>query len=341
MSSQKKSNFGYVFFIIATIALIVASFATVKFVRYLEGFNNYVVLDDDGYVVEITTHDKTVRDILDRYKITLNPGDTIEPDIDTRLEKETLIRITRAIPVTIMADGVENTVYLTGGTVEDALEKAEVKVREKDKVNLGMNEPLIPDTYITVTRMDEKVFTEKEAIPYQAITKKNHNMDEGVDRVVQEGRQGELERKILVVYKDGEEISRKVVSEEVTVKPVDRIVEKGTVKNITTSRGNKIRYSKVRTMSATAYSSGVKTASGKTVKPFHTIAAPRDIPFGTKVYIPELVQYWKKRGVEISGIFTVEDRGGAIKGNKIDVYMTSESVARNWGVRNVTVYFIK
>ena len=195
---------------------------------------------------------------------------------------------------------------------------------------------------------------ETEAIPYQVITRQNHQMDEGADRVVQEGKQGELERKIQVTYRDGVEIARNLVSEEVSVPSVDHIVEKGTVKHVANSRGDIIRYSSARKMVATAYTAGYDstgknpgdpyygiTSSGRTARTHHTIAAPPDIPIGTRVYIPELVNYWAKQGVTIDGIFTVEDRGGGIKGNKIDIFMDNVNMTRIWGRRTVTVYFIK
>lgn len=73
------------------------------------------------------------------------------------------------------------------------------------------------------------------------------------------------------------------------------------------------------------------TASGKYVKDHHTIAVdPRVIPMGTKVYIEGL------------GIRVAEDTGGAIKGNRIDVYMSDLSAAIQFGVKkNVKVYILK
>ncbi|MBE5958012.1 MAG: hypothetical protein E7254_04005 [Lachnospiraceae bacterium] len=71
------------------------------------------------------------------------------------------------------------------------------------------------------------------------------------------------------------------------------------------------------------------TASGTRAKAGRTIAADTSkLPFGTKV--------------EINGhTYTVEDRGGAINGNKIDVFFNSHQEALNWGVRYIKVYKVK
>lgn len=60
------------------------------------------------------------------------------------------------------------------------------------------------------------------------------------------------------------------------------------------------------------------TASGVKATPNHTIAAPKEYPFGTNI--------------EIDGImYTVEDRGGNINGNCIDIFVDSHSEARQKG----------
>lgn len=88
------------------------------------------------------------------------------------------------------------------------------------------------------------------------------------------------------------------------------------------------------TMRATAYTaycegcSGI-TANGTDIRSnpnLKVIAVdPRVIPLGTKVW------------VEGYGEAIAADTGGAIKGNKIDVFIPSDGQARNWGVRTVTV----
>jgi 3D (Asp-Asp-Asp) domain-containing protein len=69
------------------------------------------------------------------------------------------------------------------------------------------------------------------------------------------------------------------------------------------------------------------TASGKKAVQGVTIATDKSIPFGTKIYID---------GV---GERIVQDRGGAIKGNRIDLYFENHQEALNFGrqTRKVTI----
>lgn len=97
---------------------------------------------------------------------------------------------------------------------------------------------------------------------------------------------------------------------------------------------------------ATGYTAGVEstgkgpshpsygiTYSGVKVKRdlYSTIAADLNVfPIGTILYIPEY------------GYGVVADKGGAIKGNKVDLfYETVEDVYNEWGKKRVDVYVIK
>lgn len=81
---------------------------------------------------------------------------------------------------------------------------------------------------------------------------------------------------------------------------------------------------------ATAYANDPITATGKKPRPYHTLAVdPKVIPYGTRIYIPEF-----------NKVFIAEDCGGAIKGNRIDIYMNNEYECRQWGVRNITIIIL-
>lgn len=92
------------------------------------------------------------------------------------------------------------------------------------------------------------------------------------------------------------------------------------------------------TVSATAYTADCKGCSGITAagidlkkNPNAKVIAvdPNIIPMGTKVF------------VEGYGYAIAADTGGAIKGNKIDVFFSDLAKAKNWGVKKVKIDIIE
>jgi 3D (Asp-Asp-Asp) domain-containing protein len=123
----------------------------------------------------------------------------------------------------------------------------------------------------------------------------------------------------------------KLKSDTIKVKQVLKITKPtATVKKASTSS----KAYKTITVKATAYTasctgcSGI-TAIGLNLKKNPNVKAisvdPKVIPLGTKVH------------VEGYGTAIAADTGGAIKGNKIDVFMPSKSKALNWGRKTVKV----
>lgn len=88
---------------------------------------------------------------------------------------------------------------------------------------------------------------------------------------------------------------------------------------------------------ATAYDDSVEsqgqwvgqTATGMTPQVGVVAVDPNVIPLHTKLYI------------EGYGYATAGDTGGAIKGNRIDVFKNTRSECREWGRRQVKVYIIE
>lgn len=98
-----------------------------------------------------------------------------------------------------------------------------------------------------------------------------------------------------------------------------------------TSQSNSNNNNVVRTMNvvSTAYTGYSTTSTGQ--KPvWGTIAVdPKVIPYGTKVYIPAFGR-----------TFIANNTGGAIKGNKIDIFMNSKKECYNWGRRTIEIQIL-
>lgn len=86
----------------------------------------------------------------------------------------------------------------------------------------------------------------------------------------------------------------------------------------------------IRTMEATAYSwTGNKTASGVWPEPGIVAVDPEVIPLGTQLYI------------EGYGPAIAADTGGDIKGDRIDLYMETDSECWEFGRQDVRVKIIE
>ncbi|MBS4201227.1 LysM peptidoglycan-binding domain-containing protein [Bacillus sp. FJAT-49732] len=120
--------------------------------------------------------------------------------------------------------------------------------------------------------------------------------------------------------------------ESTSVAPSTEGQNKSTSAVPTTSTNN--TSSKVITVKATAYTASCKGCSGITATGINLIENPNAkvisvdpsvIPLGSKVYV-------EGYGEAIAG-----DTGGAIKGNKIDVFIPSKQDAINFGVKQLKV----
>ena len=76
------------------------------------------------------------------------------------------------------------------------------------------------------------------------------------------------------------------------------------------------------------YSDG-QTACGHKIRPGDAfVAADKEYPFGTEMVVP---------GYKNTEPVKVLDRGGAIRGNRLDVFFHSHQQALNWGVKHLNV----
>ena len=146
---------------------------------------------------------------------------------------------------------------------------------------------------------------------------------------------GELLQKAATVAQEPEQEKKDVVSKTQAVKQQQaQAPTQQQQQQAQTSAQSQQSESKTITMSATAYTayctgcSGI-TANGTDLRSnpeLKVIAVdPSVIPLGTRVY------------VEGYGEAIAADTGGAIKGNKIDVFIPTQEDALNWGRRTVQV----
>ena len=299
-----------------------------------------ITLVIDGKKSTIITYKDTVRKALENDNIEIVPEDIISPKLDSSLKDKQTITIKKAVKVQLQADGKTFKINSALATVADLLKTKDITLGEKDKITPAVTTALSKDLNIVVTRVEVKTITDKTALSFNTIVKNNDALANSVKKTVQEGKNGEKSTTTEVVYEDGKEVSRKVVLENITSKPVDQIISQGTLPVLPISRGgDPVPYTKVFKAKATAYSaihgightySSSGRLSVRNPNGYSTIAVdPSVIPLGTRVY------------VERYGFATAADTGTAIKGNIIDVFFDTSAEANKWAVKSVNVYILK
>lgn len=306
-----------------------------------------VTICEGEETVELMCFENSVHGLLKNQGISLQEKDRIIPDLDTPLRDGMEIVIKRAEPLFVAVDGQRKTIMTAADTLEEALKQGDIQVGTDDIVEPNIDGPVEGNMEVKIVRVTHQRVVDEREIPFETVVEYDDRMDKGIEKVVKKGQNGIMREEMLVAYHDGEEISRETASQEVLKEPVNRMVKKGTRDTVATTRGN-VRFKKAIYMSATAYDATFEstgknpgdphygiTRSGTKVRPGVVAVDPKVIPLGTKLYVQSL------DGTPDYGFASAEDTGGAIKGNKIDLYYESPEDVRKYGRRNVLVYILE
>lgn len=123
-------------------------------------------------------------------------------------------------------------------------------------------------------------------------------------------------------------------SQKATTAPKEAAKETPKATSKTPSRSNEAKAKKEFTVSATAYTASCNGCSGVTKTGINLKQNP-----DMKVIAvdPSVIKLGTKVHVEGYGYAVAGDIGGAIKGNKIDVFIPTKDAAYNWGRKNVKI----
>ncbi len=294
-----------------------------------------ITIQVDGKTQTLSTRALTVAGALEEAGIVLEKADGYGLKSGNKLTDGSTIEVIRAVPVKVWKDG-RTTEYTIGRkTVRDVLNAVGVDY-DGYQVYPGLDTEMKPGMTIHVMSPTNKVLTETKEIPFGRELRNNDDLPRGRQNVVSAGKNGTAKVTYRTVKVGKMEVKQEINSEVMTA-PVPEVVDVGTGKNlvntIETSRGF-VRYRSARQVEASAYTLAEGSGTGLTstgVVPYHGIVAvdPSVIPYGTRMYIPGY-------GFAVAG-----DCGGAINGNRIDLYMDNYGDAINWGRRNVTMYILE
>ena len=310
MKKEEKASISIMKIICVSIILVLIS--GIGVMAASTNLKDVKIILQNGYELTVLTGKNTINEVLEENNILLEENQKTIPDSDEEVTAGTVIKI-----------------------VDKSYNEVQIAKVSEEGVQTTLDELL--NNYAPIT---EKIVTEQVEIPYETITKNTAGSDTNTtNKVLKQGKNGLKEVTYKIKYQNEVEIEKIQLSEKVIKEPVNKVVQVN--KAVSSRSGTTSRTTPSTTASSnvngqiykiTAYCSCAKfcgkstgrTAMGTKATAGRTVAASSQFAFGTKL--------------NINGhTYTVEDRGGAIKGNKIDIYVNSHAEALAWGVRYLPV----
>lgn len=299
----------------------------------------------DGEWHSFIASDGTVADLFFQNNIPFNENFHSSVDLNAILVPNMQITISKMIPVNISVDGRNELISVPEGSVADALKFLNITLSQDDSVSETLEKLIEDGMNISINRVEFKEITENEVIPFSTEIKNSDSLTRGDSKIEINGSNGEKEVTKRIKFVDGNPVQTDVLSENILKNPVNQVkivgtkprhngnvsvsIENGT---ITDENGNTYHYNKVLTGVCTAYTAkdGARTSTGALARRGLVAVNPKQIPYGTKLYIPGY------------GICTAADTGGAMRQGHamIDLYMDSEQECRQFGRRSKQVYIL-
>jgi len=267
----------------------------------------------------------------------------------------TNLTVRRSHTVTIRWGDQVMTAESGGETVGELLARLNIYPGEQDVLSVSPEALTEENMVIAIDTIFRETQTYTAALAHEVVRCMDASLPEGEEVVLTEGKDGEVRCVAEVTYVNGVETERELVSETVTANPVSEILAVGTGKaqaepvsagelvigdgTITLPTGEILTYTHTAQVRATAYNHldegcDMITATGTTVHVGTVAVDPRYIPYGTRMFIVS------NDGVYIYGISVAEDCGGAIKGDRVDLYFPTLAECFAFGRRSCTIYFL-
>lgn len=297
-----------------------------------------IIIQDGRAEQSLLTDALTVGDALQAAGVSLTVADSVEPPMDALVTDATSIRITRAHPLTIDADGVQLQQYSSRASVGAVLADARISLLGGDYSEPAVASALPADGVIRVVRVSEQQLVEYAPLPFGALPQAAPELELDQSALLQAGANGLLAKRVRILFADGVEVSRTALQQWTARAPLPRISGYGTAitLRVVDTPDGPVEYWRAVRMYATSYSparAGTpvtapwygRTRTGKLLTKGMVAVDRSIIPLGTPLYIPRY------------GLATAEDTGGGVRGLMIDLGFEDANY-EGWH-EYVTVYF--
>ena len=316
-----------------------------------------VTIYDKGKKVKTVTVSGTVGDAIKKAGIKLKDGDKVTPGKNVPVSEDTKVEIQRAFTVTLICDGRKQKIRTTACTVEEFLLTAGIRLGEEDIVTMKLSKKLTKDAKVQVKRVTYKQIKKSEAIPFGTEVEYDDSMYEEQYKIKRKGKEGTKVNYYKGKYIDGECVSKELIKTEVKKEPESKIVVWGSrpslyggnvakrvISELTPpyridmdENNRPIKYKKKIVGKATAYCTGTVTSTGRRAQPGVVAVDPREIPYGSKLYIVSSDNRY------VYGYAIAGDTGGFIHNSTtvVDLYIRGYDACKQFGRRTVEIYVLE
>ncbi len=240
------------------------NFSQKKGISLVEGGSLYPNIDSSA---------STVGNFLNEQGIGTTQGDSILPPTETFLTSGMRIQITRERAFSVEVDGHTDAYKTKATSVGQALDELPLTLNEADIIRPVKAMALVEGTAIEIIRVTISEEVEETPIAFKTETKEDENLSWRKKETQQKGEKGVLATKLRIARHDGKEVSRTILSKEITKEPVTEIIKQGTLVKVGKSHsGGASWYAHTGTLSAAnpwlpfgSYVRVTNTANGKSV----------------------------------------------------------------------------
>ena len=202
------------------------------------------------------------------------------------------------------------------------------------KLSCSEDDVVTDNMEIDVSSVDYTLDYTTEEIPYETERVEDNTIDKGEEVVTTQGAEGVKTYTYRCTIVNGEEVSRELVSEDITAYPVNRVISVGTKEPEpeipqTVYSGAPSEYKYYVDVTAACYSTVGYTYSGLPTGNNIMAVDPSVIPIGSEcIVIGELGDY---------GYRIAADIGTVVVGNIIDIWVPRDQI---FGIQSARVYVL-
>lgn len=287
-----------------------------------------VYVEYHGEINQLVTASETVGELLDTLGIKLGKNDVMSQKAESKLQEGEYITIDEIYTKnSTSCEQIDYDKYLTlakSSNVSKLIEKTSNKIKVTSNYKL---------TYKNGEKSESKLISQKfeEIIPpKQETEKKTSTVKAASSSSVKTTASTSSSSKTQATTTQSKPVAAGIYNPANAISPIQPRKE---IK--VDSKGIPVNYSRVIRGKGTAYTGGGITASGRPAAVGYVAVNPREIPYGTRLFIRSA------DGKYNYGYAIAADTGGFVSmGRTVDLYFSTKSECRNFGVRNVEIYVL-